>query len=431
MDTPNQIIKNEEFEGIDFDKALNVLQKSIIWVILIIFSTTLVAYLSVRWTKPMYESSSQLKLDVEANASELGITALGESNNINVISGEIELIRSKLFFNKVIDNIDLNISYYTTGNVLNDEKYRTSPFLVKYDLKNGSLYDRPVYVDIIDKSKFMLSFFDSDMTNAKTFNFGEKITFQGNELSLYLTTYYKPEEDFKHFFRINSRSSQLRYLESNLIVEPLNLNANTIKISFRDYNQFKARDLVDAIDSLYLAYSQEEKNLENTKKINWLNQELKEIEGQLEGYEDYFEEFTIENRTSNLDLDLTKTIEAINEIDSQRYQLDLRIRSARRILSSVQNESNSTEVGAIDEVNVQGFPSNIVTSFRKLQELRQEKELLLLSYEQTTLAIISKDREIETLQSSTENQVTTLIKSYLETKKYLESQKAQLQKNSS
>jgi len=47
---------------------------------------------------------------------------------------------------------------------------------------------------------------------------------------------------------------------------------------FRDYDGHKAFDIVNKIDSLYLGYSYEQKNLANSQKIEWLNKELRQIE---------------------------------------------------------------------------------------------------------------------------------------------------------
>ena len=107
-----------------------------------------------------------------------------------------------------------------------------------------------------------------------------------------------------YFFIINSRDLLLDYLLTNLTAEPLNFNANTIRISFKDHNAFKAQDILNKIDTLYLQYSNEQKNLANKQKIDWVSNELVTIENKMEGYENYFENFTLQNKTNNLDDDL-------------------------------------------------------------------------------------------------------------------------------
>lgn len=398
---------NRPTEGIDFEKALTVLRKSILWVLIIFLITNLTAYLYIRWTKPVYESESELKLDVKSDATELGLTGLTENKNLNIISGEIELIKSKLFFNKVIETVDLNISYYTAGKVLNDEKFETSPFIVDYNLKNPSLLDRKIFLTILDNSKYAISFSEDMDRESHTHKFGEPVNTPEMEFIIYLTEYFVPQGDRNFFFIINSERAQINYLSKNLTVEPLNLNANTIRIAFKDHNPLKARDLVNAIDTLYLNYTEEEKNLENKQKIEWLNSELKQIEHQLEGYEDYFENFTIKNRTNDLDEDLRKTIIAINVLDSQRYELSKKIEATEQIQSELKN-------GDLNALNysLSAYPKYISDMLTELTQLLNERERLKLSYNESTYAFKKKEQEIDNLTGNLQTQLKTLTDRY-------------------
>src|SRR5690606_37856316 len=140
-----------------------------------------------------------------------------------------------------------------------------------------------------------------------------------------------------YFFTIHSRESQLQYLTRNLSAEPLNYNANTIRISFKDYNASKAQYILNKIDTLYLIYSNEQKNLANRQKINWLSNELAQIEAKMEGFEDYFENFTLQNKTNNLDDDLKNIVKQINELDSQLFRLTQRIDHLDRLKDDLKN----------------------------------------------------------------------------------------------
>ncbi len=81
-------------------------------------------------------------------------------------------------------------------------------------------------------------------------------------------------------------------------------------MAFKDNNPEKAQAIIRAIDALYLQYSHEQKNLANKQKIDWLNNELRNIEQKMEGYENYFKQFTLQNKTNDLGEDLKKTIES-------------------------------------------------------------------------------------------------------------------------
>ena len=391
---------------------------------LLIFAiTNIAAYLVIRWSRPLYESQSQLKIDVKSDASEMGIGGLVDNQNLNVISGEIELLRSRLFFNKVVDSFDLRVSYYTVGNILYDERYNNSPFEVLHHIQDPTWQDKKLYVNIIDRQQFGLSL-KADDKAAKIHRFGEKIDLGGLALSLRLTENYDPTEDYNYFFTINSREALLNYLTNNLVVEPLNLNANTIKIAFKDHNRYKARDLVNAIDTLYLTFSAEEKNLENKQKIEWLNTELKQIETRLQTFEDYFEEFTIENRTNDLDKDLSMTIEQINRVDSQRFEISKRIIRLNELTKQLGKEAN-----LLVNVRPGRYPTDIRNAIDALNQAVQDRDRLGLSYNETTFALTKKDREIELLKESLLEELSELRRAWGERLTELNDQMATLEKN--
>ena len=101
METHNQIA-NQSAEGIDFNKLKISFRNNWMWVVIIFFVFNFAAYLFVRYTKNLYESSSELKLDVKQEATEFGIKSAMEDPNLNLISGEIEIIQSRLFLSRLL-----------------------------------------------------------------------------------------------------------------------------------------------------------------------------------------------------------------------------------------------------------------------------------------------------------------------------------------
>ena len=298
--------KNETIADIDFDKLKSIIRKSAVWLVLMLIVTNLAAYLLIRWTKPVFMSESELKLEFKSEATALGINNLVE--NQNHLSGEIELLGSRLFFNKVIDATDIDVSYSYRGNILDDERYKHSAFKVDYKMSSSLLFDKEISVDFRGDDQFELSYELGEEKYKQTHSFGDKINVAGTELIITPTAYFNNGTGKGYFFVIHSRKALENYFVNNFEVFPLNFQANTIKLSLKDNNRFKAKELIDVIDSLYLQYSQDQKTIENNQKIEWLNKELEQIGRKLEEYEDYFEKFTLKNRTNNLDIVLSETI---------------------------------------------------------------------------------------------------------------------------
>ena len=368
---------------------------------LIFFLVNFTAYLFVRYTKNLYESSSELKLDVKEEATEFGIKTAIEDQNLNLISGEIEIIQSRLFLSRVLDSANLEVSYYSIGRVLNEELYQSIPFFVTYGANAKSLYNIPIYVDEEGAGSFTLTVGNEGEEVSGKYN--TPLTVRGVTLKIDKNNNFSKGDEVGYFFIINSRDLLLDYLLTNLTAEPLNFNANTIRISFKGHNPYKAQDILSKIDTLYLQYSNEQKNLANKQKIDWVSNELVTIENRMEDYENYFENFTLQNKSNNLDDDLKKTVASINRIDSQRYLLTKRVNEMDGLLMSLKNENF-----LISFSQRQSLPLAMARDLETLEQYYLELEKLKLSHSEITFAYRQKQKDVDVLKEKTIGQLTEL-----------------------
>ena len=385
---------------IDFEKLLTVIRKSWIWIVLILVITNLAAYLVIRWTKPVFESYSDLKLNIKNDANILGFMEVSEDQSLNSLSGEIELLKSKLFFNKVIETLDLWISYYSVGNILEDEKYNRPPFKVEYTKMAPWAYDKFFTVAIQNEQEYILSYPGESGIPDKLCRFGEEV--QDEQLSVRLTLNLTPEqieEQQLYSFRINSLNSLISYLENNITVEPMNLTANTIRISFRDHNRYKARDLVNAIDTIYLRYTKEAKNKANKQKIDFLDDQLLLTQSRLQDYETYFESFTIRNKTTDVQSDLDNTIKAISLLDSQDVALEKRLTDIQGLQAGINQQQDQPE----QIFQYSSYNEEINQTLEQLDDLIKQRELLMISYNENTFAVTKLDQEINLVKQQLSN----------------------------
>jgi len=414
------INKSTSPESIDPEKLSAVVRKNLLWIILIFIATNLTAYLTIRWTKDLFESESELKLDIKRDASELGIKTMIDDQNLNIISGEIEQIKSKLFFSKLIDSLDLTISYYSVGKVLKDEMYKRSTFLVHCEKNNPAHADIPIYFDFQQADKFVIRVGESG--KSVTGKFDVPFEFDGTLLTISKTSFFVEDDGNTYYFVLNSRAHLIDYLSKNIQVDPLNFQANTIRISFQDNNATKAYDIVNKIDSLYIIYSNEQKNLANKQKIEWLNKELGQVETRMEGFEDYFESFTLKNKSSDLNLDLKRTIAAINKVDSQRYELTKKVTELNILLESVTDGKPTTT-----NQPYKFLPDYINKRFEELNKVSQDIDRLSLAYNENTFAFKQKEQELNAAKDQVFAQLTKIKKEWLASLAELSNRKAKLE----
>jgi len=417
-------IKNDTspVEGIDLQKLGSVVRKNIPWIILIFLVTNIAGYLTIRWTKDLFESESELKLEVKQDVSDLGLKNIAEDQNLNLIAGEIEQIKSRVFFERVIDSLDLAISYYSVGKVLNDEMYKRNPFEVKVVSASPGYYDRPIYFNFTDENSYTIRLQENGSTTSGKLN--ERLKLDGAEIIITKTPKFISDLSNDYFFILNSKAALQSYLSQNISVVPINFNANTIKISFRDFNAWKAHDIVNGIDSTYLVYSNEQKNLANKQKIEWLNNELGQVEKKMEDFENYFEAFTLQNKSSNVDDDLKKTIYFINRIDSQRFELNKRITALNQVLDAM-----SVSDYQLTFTQRQFLPDYINQKLDKLQQLIQDQSKLGLAYNENTFAFRKSENEVKSLTDLVFKQLTELKKDWMKSALELNQRKEKLEKD--
>lgn len=420
MEHPTNIRSSSSANDIDFNKFKIVVRASWYWIALIFLAVNAAAYLYIRYTKNVYESESSLKLDFKNDAMELGIKNVVEDQNLNLLSGEIEVIQSELFLNRVLDEVNFEASFFSVGRVLNEELYRNAPATITWFSKNHSLYNTPITFRETSGTGFELTL-ENQLKVPGLYN--KLVSIGGLELILARNDKFKKSDELGYFIVIKSRDVLLKDISKNLTAEPLNFNANTIRVSFRDYNPFKAQHVLNKIDTIYLQYSSEQKSQANKQKIDWVSRELSNIEKKMEDFENYFETFTLENKTSDLDADLKNTIAAMTRIDSQRYEYSKRISETDKLISNLSSDGRIFAFGVR-----QMFPERLNQQLEAIQELEREQEKLKLSYKEITFAYRQKQQEIAALRSKTAMQVEELRSRWINDMKNLNQRKVALEK---
>ncbi|GAA5040262.1 tyrosine protein kinase [Marivirga lumbricoides] len=373
----------------DFKKFLILLKKNIIWVFLFFTLALLSIFLYIRYTNVKYQSYAELKLNKRNEASVFGFNPLSEeSSNLNTLSGEVELIRSKLFLKQVIKKLPLDVTYEVIGRFKNEERYAYVPFRVKYQESCAPKHLK-MFVDIIDEQNFRISL-NPEENKWKKGLFNQDFDFGGCTYQLQKTENFFVGETL--FFTINSEESSLDYIESNLSVAPENLNANTIKITFEDYNLYKVQSIVETISELYIEYSREQKNKANQLKIEFLNEQLNQTAAVLSGYEAAIEEFTVENKTVNPANDLNKLITEIVKVDSMLFNYRFQLKELNKTQEIIKEDSIQ-----IYQINTTLLPQNIYQHFNELIELNNSLLLAKMRYKSGSQIITETAQKKEVL----------------------------------
>lgn len=387
----------------DPQKLFVVFKLSIPFIILIFGLCFGATYFILRYTKPIFRSQSTLKLEQKGTASILKYGLFESEDKVtNYLIGEIEFIRSTTILQKVVDSLSLNVAYFLKGNVTDDEKFESSPFIIsQYKVLNYSYYNKAIEVRVIDEKTFSLNYTIDKKNIEKEYLFGQKITTPYFEVVLEKTNFFNDRAFIgEYYFKIYTDNYLLSFLKGNLSVGINNPKAYTIRIVFQDENKYKAASIINAVDSFYLAQAENRQKTSHFKTINYLENQLKSNFTLLADYEKKKDEF----KKSNTYIDdiltvkekINTILKAITDLQTQKIRLKLEIEKYKQITNFIATDTNQV---VIERYAAMLGDKKVLERITKLDKLEKEREKLLKSYTENTFAYQEQVRKVTELKT--------------------------------
>jgi tyrosine-protein kinase Etk/Wzc len=317
MEDQFQAAKVEQ-DGLTFKELLLKYLRFLPLFVISLALALLVAYVYLRYTTPIYQSSGALIVK-EDNGSSSGNSTSDRfqqmfvlDNSINV-KNEIEILRSRPLMRRVVEDLNLNITYFVIGKIKESNIYTTSPLRIEiYEITDSSnSFALPIVVQ--DNKTFSIG--------ERKILFGEKFE---NEFGIFRLN-YNPVATLSKEYRIvwSSTPSVINQVISKLTVAP-GASAGVIQISFEATNPQLAADVIDQLMKEYQVATREDKNETNRRMLEFIDDRMKNVEHELDSVTGSLLRYQRDNnllnseaQSGNFFAKLEKTDDAINE---QRLQ---------------------------------------------------------------------------------------------------------------
>ena len=391
---------NSSDSGISFEieRVVLALKKTWHWPVLLLIVGFLGAYYYLKYTKPVFQANSVIKLDYQSDASELG-GVLGSAvvkNTVN-LSGEIELIKSPIVALDVANSLPLDITYIAQGKVLNTELYKISPFeIVPLSDPISFPYDKQFSIVFEENASFQICS-EEDKKSCVNGKVGTKLKMNEFEfIVLWNKQGAALGNQRDYYFTLNSKSSIVSFLLSGLEVLELNKEARTINISFIEFSKEKAVDIVNAFDTIYLRHSLSKKQKSQDQTIAFIEMQLKQTEQKLDDSEKDIESFVRSTGTISPSGEFTFVTSQIKELETQRASLQYVLGEMNKLQSFILSDKSADNIipisFKIENAQVQDLVNQLNTLFK-------EREMLKISNKETTLPFKKIELEISIIKS--------------------------------
>ena len=397
---------NKEF---DLDILWIVIRKY--WLVFPILLTLAIAsaFLYLRYTKPLYSSNAIIQRSSQDEGKR--ILDIDNFEKEGSLSEDVELLRSTFLLEKALRNLNLNISYFSEGEILTEEKYLMSSYHVTLlELKDSSLIGQPMNVS--QSGEGLKLNFEKD---------GQLIDFQLNPKEVLSTDYFdlifkiNDEQRFEEsvnenrlYFVFNNYSNLTRKLHPNLSVYILNAEAKTIKVNFESNNPRLATDIVSSLITTFFQYDLDKKSQSSANILNFINSQLDTAFTQLKESEIKIQSFKDSNRVNDPAMFTQRIMQQTSDLQNQLMDVDLELSLIQDVERKVENSERLEIYKLIPAVTGTKYENLFVSELQVLHDLLVEREDV--SYNVTADNDILKriNRKIETRTENIKRSVASV-----------------------
>lgn len=391
----------------DIKKTILLVLKNWYWFFLFI---TLGVALSVAYlyqATSYYGAEAKILVKPQKNAFK---DALSESLNSggpskDEIANEMEILSSSRLISKVINELNLDISYYIEGRLKTGEIYKGKPFVVEGKVLDENFYGASFELNILDQEKYRLAVEHNDFKYDEENKFGEPVV--NDKFSLIInsdTTIIKNIKQFgdtKYLFTINNHSYLVNEYQESIQLSRSD-DASVIVLRLEDAVQERAIDFLRILTAEYIENSISVQKEINENTLAFIDEQLKEVEDVLNGVESNLEEFQKQRTTVNPEDEQGEYLKRKVEFETEKARLQIQLRSVDHLYEQL---TSGNDVGGISPALLGESGSGLSSAFGELTALQQKRTNLLFSNTPNSPVV----KEVEEQISSARRNVISIV----------------------
>ncbi|GAB4033265.1 GumC family protein [Spirosoma gilvum] len=339
------------------------------WFILSLILTIGGAYIYLRYATPIYQVSAVLliKKQDKAQADDI-LKAFESGQGDKIVENEIELLKSRTLMQRVVDDLNLSVSYFKKGEIRQEEEiFGTSPIWVYPGALTESAYKEPVYISIINKQYFELQ--NKEGQSKGRFSFSENLKNSYGTFRVFLNDSLRRSKENLIKVTFSNRESLAEYYQKAIDVELINQKSTVLKLTIEDAVPNKGKAILSKLLEAYTYSALADKNREATNTLHFIDERLRLITGELGNVEKDVESYKSAQGITDLSAEGNLFLEAVKDNDSKLNEVDLHL----KILDGVEAYLKSSQSG-VAPATLSVTDPVLIELLTKLNELETQQE---------------------------------------------------------
>src|ERR1700739_701918 len=350
-------------------------------------------------------------------------------------ANETRVIQSYDLIKKVIDKLNINVSYYIEGRLRKTEVYSSVPFKVTPYYLNPAFYEKEVNFTILDKYHYRIGYLKGDHQYTQDGNFGDD--FINSDMKLHISSTMDLDQtaldDVKlveYQFKVHNTATLVGSFRSSMAVSSPDYT-NIMVISLRDLIPNRAVAFLDTLDNLYLENSITTQIQRNINTINYIDKEMEFVSGiidtidvQIENYKekknilDFDKEgseyYTKYEASAAEKVKILAQISSLNDLeqyiiegkDPEFMPPSIYLEGEDNYISQLTSKLYSTQIKVMEALSTNTEQSQNITDAKK--EIKRITDEILYYINNLRKALNNKIAVMDTTMTSSMNEIRTI-----------------------
>lgn len=391
---------NREF---DIDIFNTILRKNWYWLPIFVGLFLGIAFIYLRYTKPVYEAQTIIQLGSIDEGKKI-VDVENVSTTSDELSSNVELLKSELILKEALKKLKLNVSYFSKGDILTEEKYTYSSYrILPLTLKDSSIVGKPIRLSV--DNEYVILEYDFAGQQVDRIKVGE--TYENEFFKIVVNV--RDWEQLRRilienelFFVFNDFAKLARAYLPHLSIRVVNPEAKSIEIKYRSNNPALSKDIVASVVQTFFEHDYEKKQKGSANILTFITDQLDSISNQLELSEIQIKEYKQTNKVQDPKGISENLLQRITSLEGQIVELDLE----RNLLNTVEKVLNDSP----DRLEVYNLLPGLVGSQFENTLSKQVEQLhdLLLELEDASFSQTNENANVKSLSKRVQAKTKTI-----------------------
>lgn len=368
--------------------------------ILSVAITLLGAYVYLRYAERVYSSTGTLVIKSETGRRQGDkFEELFRGDEAMNIQSEVEVMKSKGLMSRVVEKLGLQYTYYVKGKIRTINIYKATPFRLQADSLYDSTRSFSIKLKFEDNNNFRVN------DDPATYRFDQPFRLATGIYRLVRVPGIGISKDYRVDY--SPAPAMAGFYASRIQVAPKTVGTSILNISIQTANPLLCKDIIDVLMAEYGDYTKELKNQASDQMIDFIDERMKDIGGELDSVTSVLLAYMQRNNLVDIDLQKESNLSRITESDKQLNELVYQRNTASIVEDYLRDPRN--ENGTVVLPSSLGLSETVldgmVTNYNAVQVRRQE--LLEGNVPVKNPVILEMDQQIRELR---QNILNNLVK---------------------